>query len=269
MSEERVVNFSFVIPTFNRKLLVVQSIKSALAWLGGRDDGEIIVVDDHSVDGTLNVLREEFEPITKRGVLRVVTLIENQGVVRAKNAGARVAKGNWLIFLDSDDLMIAPSAESMREALIAFADVPALFFRCEDRVSGALLGRALESSCELTLRDYLNNWMYGECLPVIRSDAFHRFQYDERIDGWEGITYARMMRTIGPFVVVPVVARRYRTQGEDRLSSPEGLRRRSRSLALGHRILLGEFSEFFTPFNLFKQVAKVCFYAARSSSLRL
>jgi glycosyltransferase involved in cell wall biosynthesis len=85
---------SVVIPTYNRRVLVVDAVKSVLAQEGC--EFEVIVVDDGSTDGTADVLA------SLPGVRFL--LQPRQGVAAARNAGARVARGEWLAFLDSDDL---------------------------------------------------------------------------------------------------------------------------------------------------------------------
>ncbi|MFB0555261.1 MAG: glycosyltransferase family 2 protein [Phycisphaerae bacterium] len=85
---------SVIIPTYNRAEYVTQAIDSVLAQT--YEDYEIIVVDDGSIDNTKEVL----EPYTDN-----ITYIyqENAGVSAARNTGIRVAKGEWIAFLDSDD----------------------------------------------------------------------------------------------------------------------------------------------------------------------
>jgi glycosyltransferase involved in cell wall biosynthesis len=254
---------SFVIPTYNRATLVCQAVGSALAWMGDAGDTEIVVVDDCSTDSTVKDLERTFAPQIATDVLRLVRQDRNGGVIRAKNAGAMAARGQWLAFLDSDDEMVAQVAPAMREALECFADAPLLFFRCAEFRSGDLLGPAQATPTRLSLRAYLNGPGFGECLPVVRRDAAMLFPYDERLNGWEGLAYARMLRRLGDLVVLPVVARLYRVEGEDRLSSAAGMRRRWRSLARGHWLLLKEFAPFFSPHRLIRQLAKVAVYGLR------
>jgi glycosyltransferase involved in cell wall biosynthesis len=89
--------FSVIIPVHNRPALVRQTIDSVLAQTFA--DREIIVVDDASTDDTPSVLR------TYGGGIRVITLLEQSGCEVARNAGAAVARGDYLAFLDSDDLL--------------------------------------------------------------------------------------------------------------------------------------------------------------------
>jgi len=86
---------SVVIPTYNRSTLVCEAVSSVLAQ--GGSSPEIIVVDDGSTDDTEGTLRGF------AGRIRYIRR-PHEGVSAARNSGARVARGRWLAFLDSDDL---------------------------------------------------------------------------------------------------------------------------------------------------------------------
>lgn len=86
---------SVVIPTYNRAYCVGDAIRSVLEQT--YKDFEIIVIDDGSTDNTSEVLAEF------GGKIRVIRQ-ENAGVSAARNAGIRVARGQWIAFLDSDDV---------------------------------------------------------------------------------------------------------------------------------------------------------------------
>ncbi|WP_338503901.1 glycosyltransferase family 2 protein [Sphingomonas kaistensis] len=93
---------SIIIPTFNRAPLLGEAIDSALAQGG---DNEVIVVDDGSTDDTPALLARYGDRIS---VLRQ----QNQGPSAARNLAANAARGEYLFFADSDDL-IEPDAVSM------------------------------------------------------------------------------------------------------------------------------------------------------------
>ena len=93
---------SVIIPTYNRSLSVREAIESVLAQT--YRDFELIVVDDGSADNTPSVLGSFGERI--RGIRQA-----NAGVSAARNAGIRAAKGEWVAFLDSDDLWVPQKLE--------------------------------------------------------------------------------------------------------------------------------------------------------------
>jgi glycosyltransferase involved in cell wall biosynthesis len=89
------INFSVIIPTFNNAQYLIQAIDSVLDQI--YPAYEIIVVDDGSTDGTKELIATKFKD-------KVIYFYQdNQGVAIARNLGAKVASGNWLSFLDSDD----------------------------------------------------------------------------------------------------------------------------------------------------------------------
>ena len=92
MSSELV---SVVIPAYNYGHLVIGAVKSALAQTYRRI--EIIVVDDGSTDDTA----EKLAPYRDR--IRYVYQ-ENRGLSAARNAGIRLARGEWVALLDADDV---------------------------------------------------------------------------------------------------------------------------------------------------------------------
>lgn len=90
------VAISLVIPAFNRGDLIAETIHSALNQTVSFCD--IVVVDDGSTDNTAEVLRGFGERI------RVLTL-SNGGVQIARNRGVDFARGDYVTFCDSDDLL--------------------------------------------------------------------------------------------------------------------------------------------------------------------
>lgn len=84
-----------VIPTYNRSKTIGRALGSVFAQT--RPPEEVIVIDDASTDDTIEVIKQF--PIVK--LLRTET---NQGAAHARNVGIQQAKGDYIAFLDSDDL---------------------------------------------------------------------------------------------------------------------------------------------------------------------
>jgi glycosyltransferase involved in cell wall biosynthesis len=88
---------SAIIPTYNRKAFVLEAVASVLAQTYG--DYELIVVDDGSGDGT-------GEALTHYGGRVRYAYQDNTGVSTARNHGLELARGEFIAFLDSDDLWL-------------------------------------------------------------------------------------------------------------------------------------------------------------------
>ncbi|OIQ20710.1 MAG: hypothetical protein BM556_01865 [Bacteriovorax sp. MedPE-SWde] len=88
---------SVIIPTFNRSDFVIKAIESVLTQ--SYKDFELIIVDDGSTDDT----QERLSSYIAEGVVSVFKT-ENRGVSAARNFGLSQAKGEWVAFLDSDDI---------------------------------------------------------------------------------------------------------------------------------------------------------------------
>jgi len=102
---------SVIIPTYNRKTLVLEAVESVLQ--GTFRDFELIVVDDGSTDGTLETLSQRGFTVSP---LFLISLPHTglPGLVR--NRGARIARGTYLAFLDADDLWLPQKLELQLKA---------------------------------------------------------------------------------------------------------------------------------------------------------
>ena len=96
------VRVSVVIPTYNRKEMLEEAVQSVLNQ--SYEDFELIVVDDGSIDGTKDVIERLDSDI--RYIYK-----ENGGVSSARNFGVKKAKGEFIAFLDSDDMWLKDKLE--------------------------------------------------------------------------------------------------------------------------------------------------------------
>jgi len=114
---------SAIIPTYNRRTRVLRAIDSVLAQTVPVD--EIIVVDDGSTDGTVDAIHTQY------GSQVTVVRQENGGVSVARTRAVEEARGEWVAFLDSDDVWLPTKMERQWDALATLGnEYRACFTNC-------------------------------------------------------------------------------------------------------------------------------------------
>jgi CDP-glycerol glycerophosphotransferase (TagB/SpsB family)/glycosyltransferase involved in cell wall biosynthesis len=110
-----VPRFSIIVPVFRVQGYLRECLDSVLGQ--SYPDFEVIAVDDRSPDGCGAIL-DEYAARDER--VRVLHLPENVGLGRARNAGLEQARGDYVLFLDSDDLytpgLLAAVADRLKSA---------------------------------------------------------------------------------------------------------------------------------------------------------
>ena len=112
VSGKQKVLFSIVIPCYNYATTLPRAINSVLSQNG--NDFELLVIDDGSTDGTLNVVNDM---LIKEGLLFRFIHQKNKGVSITRNLGIDETKGSYLIFLDADDEMIPDTLKVLRKVI--------------------------------------------------------------------------------------------------------------------------------------------------------
>lgn len=209
---------SVVIPCYNAESFVAETIKSAFAQT--YKNLEIIVIDDESTDGSREVLRSFGSKIRSE-------FAEHMGASEARNRGTKLAKGEFIQYLDADDLL-HPHAIEVRvnklqetDADVAYSDWQELNETGEREFSsGEIHNQKIEdvhSDTEIAL--FTEFWvppaallyrrriidrigLWNKNLPIIQ-DA--RFLLDAGLKG-------------GKFVHVPGVTASYRVHRKESLS---------------------------------------------------
>jgi len=89
------MKISVIIPLFNKKDTIIKALESIFNQTV--QPLEIIVVNDGSTDGSVELVEQVKHPLT-----RLINQ-KNAGVSIARNRGINEAKGDWIAFLDADD----------------------------------------------------------------------------------------------------------------------------------------------------------------------
>jgi hypothetical protein len=202
------VKISVIIPTFNRKNIISASIDSVI---NQRENGiEIIVVDDVSTDGTAEFIRQKYKDVT------VVELEINSGQNVARNRGASIASGEWLLFLDSDDTLTSGSLKRLME-LTKNVRSDIVFSACIDS-DGKITSNNPEFEGYVSYKEYICGKVKGEYLPMVKRETFLKCLFDETTRRAPGIGHARVIKTCGSAYFTNFIARNYDTRIQDSLT---------------------------------------------------
>lgn len=113
---------SIIVPVYNIEKYIKETMDSVRsqtyqAW-------ELLLVEDGSTDGTVNVITEYMEQ-TKDSRIRLIRQPSNMGAAKARNRGLEEATGRYIAYLDADDLWMTQKLERevafMKEKQAAFA----------------------------------------------------------------------------------------------------------------------------------------------------
>lgn len=112
---------SIIVPVYNAGVYIEETVNSVRAqtctcW-------ELILVDDHSKDDTLSVIKKYLDVIRDERI-RLIEKKTNEGAAAARNTGIDAAGGRYIAFLDADDLWMPDKLEKelafMKEKRAAF-----------------------------------------------------------------------------------------------------------------------------------------------------
>jgi glycosyltransferase involved in cell wall biosynthesis len=182
---------SIIVPAYNEEAFLeptLRALHAAAAGLGA--PYEIIVVDDGSTDRTAAIAREQGA--------RVVAVHVRQ-IAAARNAGARAAQADLLIFVDADTLVpasvLTQAVAAMRSGAVG-GGAAARMTDGHPRWAQWLLVAVSWMMCRV-------RWAAG-CFVFARRDAFERAGgFDERYFASEEIHFSRAVKRLGRFVMIP------------------------------------------------------------------
>jgi glycosyltransferase involved in cell wall biosynthesis len=226
-------------PSFNRAYCIEASLNSILIQTG--PTLEILVIDDGSTDDTAALLKKYQLPN-----VHYHRIPENGGTNNAKNLGAELAQGEWLVFLDSDDLLMPGGLEKMADCIGSHLDADLFFFACEN-LEGKSTSETPDYDAYVSFRDYLQEKVKGEYLPVVRRKVFLQYGFAPNKQGAEGFTWLSILKKRRAFVSRDIL-RKYNHLATDRISAAgkntelarirPHLWNRNLRLALAHALLL-------------------------------
>jgi glycosyltransferase involved in cell wall biosynthesis len=120
------VSVSVVIPTYNSGAWIEATLESVLRQTYRHSEFEVIVIDDASPDESVRIARRFLDRHPLNG--RVVERAKNGGVAATRNAGWKLANGDWIQFLDADDLLLPHKIDLQMKAASQTTDEVAVVY---------------------------------------------------------------------------------------------------------------------------------------------
>lgn len=186
---------SIVTPVWNRAQTIERMILSILHQLYG--EWELILVDDGSSDNIKSVI-QPFTQVDSR--IKTIFLADNHGPGYARNRGVEICRGEWIVFLDSDnELLPGALATISQTAALVDVNVGIILFSALEAGTGRPCGYAsadVHNGMETTYEDWLKGERFwGEFLPVTRYKVWENHRFLEFTYGYEGLTWWSIAKT--------------------------------------------------------------------------
>lgn len=186
---------SIIIPLYNKEKYIRETLQSCVNQ--DYDNYEILIIDDGSKDGSAEIVKS-FSCDKIRYVLQ-----ENAGVSTARNNGAKLAKGEWLLMLDADDTILP-------DALALYSQ--AVNNRPEAKI---IIGKEWKSNIESSIKrrvdvanislnpynDFRKKRFFPAAgLALLHSSVMKQVQYEPKCRFYEDILfYLTLMRQFRPW----------------------------------------------------------------------
>lgn len=222
---------SIIIPVHNRTYLLQQTLASC--FIQTHRDLEVIVVDDGSTEDVAKVAEDapaRFEVSSPVRYIRQAHL----GANAARNRGVKEAAGQFIQFVDSDDLLHPHKIETQRNVLVGMEDMDMVFgldqwFRVRPGDMSLLWNKPNDVS-------NLGRFLWGDPVwhtgsPLWRRSALDRIgPWNERLSCWQDWEFhiRALCRGI-KHIHVPVILQYLRNHKDTRISDTESLRGREQS----------------------------------------
>ena len=176
MSNNAKLTISVIIPCYNRQRSLRQALDSVLSQTHKPD--EIIVIDDGSTDGSVEVAKSYGSKVQ-------VIQQPNAGAAKARNRGIASATGDWIAFLDSDDIWRTEKLKRQIEAMQSNPHAGVIF--CDTQTTS---GEEVINPSRFSLGGLRENAEdFGQSILQCRRDFFEIMLTQSRV-----ITSATMVR---------------------------------------------------------------------------
>jgi glycosyltransferase involved in cell wall biosynthesis len=201
---------SVVIPAYNCEKTIKETINSVLQQTFA--DFELIIINDGSQDATLDVISQIQDARLK------VFSFENAGGNVSRNRGLNLAVGNYVSFLDADDIWTPDKLESQLEALQNNPDAHVAYSwtdYIDEEGNFIVSGRRVSVNGDVYEKLLINNFLENGSNPLIRKEAIIELGgFDEALKAAQDWDMWLRLAAKYSFVAVPKVQILYRVSSK-------------------------------------------------------
>lgn len=195
MDQTETTRFTLVIPVYNRSDCILRCLNSIISQ--DYKSYEIIVIDDGSTDNTCNLI-ENYYSLSK--FVKLIHYKDNKGVNFARNRGIEHTKGEYIIFLDSDDQLTNHALSNIDSYISQHPGYLHYLFLVSDRQGDPMLPKSIH---EFKYEDWLSEKVLGDFMHIIRPSCFEGLPFVEEFRIYESLNWYRIFRRNKKQLFVP------------------------------------------------------------------
>ncbi len=182
-TEPAQATFSVIIPVHNRASVVECTLHSVACQTSS--DFELILIDNGSTDGTLDVLRHFAD---RHRDMRIDIAEEpTPGACAARNRGLEIAHGEWVVFFDSDDVMHPQLIDSYAHRIASCGGKTDVVIAGARLIAtdGHVLRRLPQFVTDCTAQQILHSMLSTQCYAVRRNLVIEAGGWDATLPRWQ------------------------------------------------------------------------------------
>jgi glycosyltransferase involved in cell wall biosynthesis len=172
---------SVVIPTYNSEKFITKTLETLYSQT--YNNYEVIVSDDGSTDNTVDVVRSFFLKNSSRK--KALLMNKHEGPGAARNNGIENASGDWISFLDSDDLWDSNKLESVAGYILKNDDIDLVCHSLivKDGSKETLMdpSKYFNNKIDPFLSMYREHYLYTSALTVKKDILYQAGLFDNRL----------------------------------------------------------------------------------------
>lgn len=173
--------FSIIMPTYNRKHCIKKAIDSL--FIQTYQNFELIIVDDGSTDGTDIYINDLYKEEIKNGKIKYIKLDKNNGASFTRNEGLKIAKGNWIAYLDTDNEMLPKFLETYVSNIKDNPEYKIFYALIKHRNSGAIIGHKFNFN-ELINGNYIDMGVFVHSIELYKELGDFDVEI-KRVEDWD------------------------------------------------------------------------------------